>query len=167
VHKYFLSSLVFLLLACKPNTSTVDLDPFMVDVSEFKMDTTVLQNSDKVQILGCSNKTTKDQKIDFYNLVVVKSLATGDTINILAVNYFPVNLDNPEIMFTKENALASLVFRYIETGPDVKNLKLTPKKITKVLYDTEFIQYNSRHLPTITGYLGNYYYTETKNITKP
>ncbi|MNU85183.1 hypothetical protein D3C71_749210 [compost metagenome] len=131
----------------------------MVNVSEFKIDTTALKDGEKVEIIGSSGNLTKKHHIDFYSLVVVKSLETGDTVNVLVTNFFMADLDNPQINFISNTSTAGMLLENVESSEDIDNKninKLSPKKFKKVFYDTEYIGVNTREYPAITGNFGYY-----------
>ena len=137
----------------------------MFDISEFKIDNDILKDGDRVEILGSSGNLTEEHTIDFYSLVVVKSLETGDTVNVLVTNYFMSDLNDPETVFMSNSSVAGkLMERTFDAekleGQDINNLKA--KSFKKVFYDREYIQVDVRNYPSITGTLGDYFVEETK-----
>lgn len=156
--KKILSLLPFLLLlACNSDTSR--LDKYMVAISEFKIDPEILQDGDYVEILGSSGNLREDDKIDFYNLVVVRSERTGDTVNVLLTNYFMADLNNPRTRFLSNT---STIGKLIEKASSLKDIEgkqlenIKPKTFKKVFYDSEYIQVDVRDIPAITGNLGDF-----------
>src|SRR5690606_11917640 len=98
-------------------------------------------------------------EIDFYNLVVVRSEKTGDTINVLVTNFFQADLNNPYTRFISNTSVFGKILERNSdaeqlNGTNIKDLK--PKSYNKVFYDTEFIQSDVRKYPSITGNLGDY-----------
>lgn len=145
------------LYSCK--SAPKDLEEFMVDISEFKINDSILKDGDYVKILGSSGNLTKDHEIDFYNLVVVKSEETGDTINVLVTNFYQVNLNNPRTRFISNSSLMGKLVENASNyeqldGTNIKDLK--SKSYDKVFYDREYIQVDVREYPSITGNLGDY-----------
>ena len=138
-----------------------NIENLMVDISEFKINDSILKDGDRVQILGSSGSLTKEHKIDFYNLVVVKSLETGDTVNVLLTNYFMADLNDPETIFITNSSVMGLAIESLDSP--VNTVISKAKKYKKVLYDTEFIEIDVRGYPSITGNLGDYVITESKN----
>jgi hypothetical protein len=133
------------------------LNKFMVDVSEFTIDNSLLKDGDYVQILGSSGNLTREDPINFYNLVVVVSEQTGDTINVLVTNYYMADLNNKRTRFiSNSSVIGKLTERATEAdkldGINVKDLKA--KAFEKVFYDSEYIQLDVRRFPAVTGTLG-------------
>jgi len=146
-----------LLLGCKEDP--INLEPYLVDVSEFHINNELLKDGDYVKVLGCSGNVTVDHEINFYNLVVVRSEKTGDTINVLVTNFFDSDLNNPRTRFISNS---SDIGKLVEIGSEIKEMKgfkiqnLKAKSFSKVLYDTEYIQEDVRRFPAVTGNLGDY-----------
>lgn len=138
-------------------TGPKDLSKFMVDVSEFKINDTILKDGEEVEILGSSGNLTKEHAIDFYNLVVVRSLETGDTVNVLVTSFFQADLNDPKTKFLSNS---SLVGKVMENSRDLNKLDnvqdLKAKKYSKVFYDAEYIMVDVRKYPAITGSLGDF-----------
>ena len=141
------------------NNKPMNINEFMVDISEFKIDNTILKDGDYVEVLGSSGNLTEEHNIDFYNLVVVRSEETGDTVNVLVTNFYQSNLNNPRTRFISNS---SLIGKLLESNGDPKkndgiNIKdIKPKSYKKVFYDREYIQVDVRKYPSITGNLGDY-----------
>src|SRR5690606_31674181 len=128
-----------LLLSCK--NKPTNLDSFMVNLSEFQINDTILKDGDRVRILGSSGNLTEEHEIDFYNLVVVRSEKTGDTINVLVTNFFQADLNNPYTRFISNTSVFGKILERNSdaeqlNGTNIKDLK--PKSYNKVFYDTEF-----------------------------
>lgn len=148
---------LFALFAC--NTGPKDLEPFMVDVSEFKIDNSVLKDGAEVEILGASGNLSPEHEIDFYILYVVKSMETGDTINVLATTFYRTDLNPSQANFVSNSSVMGKLLEHNDAseklqGTNIKDLKA--KKFKKVFYDTEFIDLDVRKFPAVTGSLGNY-----------
>lgn len=147
------------LFCCNGPETEKDLSPFMVDVKQFKLDTTALKDGEKVQILGASGNLTEEQQIDFYNLVVVRSLESGDTVNVLVTNFFQPT-SNPETKFLSNTSEIGKAFENLDDLKDGTNIRKMPsKKFREVFYDTEFIELDVRKYPAITGNLGDFMIT--------
>lgn len=149
--------LICSLYSCKSGPK--NLDEFMVDISEFKINDSILRDGDYVEILGSSGNLTKEHEIDFYNLVVVRSEKTGDTINVLVTNFYQSDLNNPRTRFISNSSIMGKLVENVENTEklDGKNIKdLKSKSYNKVFYDSEFIQVDIRKYPAITGNLGDY-----------
>lgn len=137
----------------------VDLDEFMVDISEFNINDTILKDGDYVEILGSSGNLTRNHEIDFYNLVVVKSEQTGDTINVLVTNFYQADLNKPRTRFISN---LSLMGKLVESASNSEQLEgsnirdIKAKSYNKVFYDSEYIQIDVRKYQSITGNLGDY-----------
>lgn len=137
----------------------MDLDKFMVDISEFSINDTILKDGDYVEILGSSGNLTREHEIDFYNLVVVRSEETGNTINVLVTNFYQADLNNPRTRFISNSSLMGKLIENASNseqldGTNIKDLK--SKSYSKVFYDSEYIQVDVRNYPAITGNLGDY-----------
>lgn len=145
------------LYACNPGPK--NLDGFMVNVSEFRIDNKILKDGDYVEVIGSSGNLTKEHEIDFYNLVVVRSVETGDTINVLVTNFYQSDLNDPKTRFISNT---SLIGKVVERGSEAESLKdrnineLKSKSYRKVFYDSEYIRADVRKYPAITGNLGDY-----------
>ena len=151
--KYIISIVITaFLISCGENKP--DIEQYMVDISEFKIDTTYLKDGEKVKVIGASNKLTEDDKIDFYTLVVVQSLKTGKKINVLTTSYFFADQKNTVLTYMSNRSKNGLIMENMDNlgGKNINDLK--PKKFTKVFYDTEFIQTDVRGLPTVIGNIG-------------
>lgn len=157
--KILFALLVTTILIASCNNEPKNLDEFMVDISEFQIDTTVLKDGDYVRILGSSGNLTEEHSIDFYTLIVVQSLESGDTINVLMTNFYQTDLNDTETRFMSNS---SMMGRIVERNnhPDVfdgKKLEdVSPLKYDKVFYDQEYIQVDVRNYPAITGNLGDW-----------
>jgi hypothetical protein len=152
-----LSAIILFLASC--SSGPEDLEPFMVDAGEFNIDQHALKNGEKVRILGASGNLTKEHKIDFYNLVVVQSIETGDTVNVLVTTFFDANHDNPEVVFISNTSIAGKLFENPEDLERVEGKKadeIEALKFDKVFYDSEFIQVDVRKYPAVTGLLGDF-----------
>lgn len=146
---------VAVLAAC--SNSPKNLEEFMVPISEFTIDNSLLKDGDFVEILGASGNLTSEHTHDFYNLIVVRSERTGDTINVLSTSFFMLNESNPRTQFISNS---STIGKMMENSSEVKESKdfdaktLKAKKFNRVLVDTEFIQIDVRKYPAVTGVLG-------------
>lgn len=153
---FFISLLTGGLFGCTDSEREKDLSPFMVDVKQFKLDTAALKDGENVEILGASGNLTEEQQVDFYNLVVVRSLESGDTVNVLVTNFFQPTSD-PKTKFLSNTSLIGKAFENsddLKDGTDIR--KMPSKKFSKVFYDTEFIEMDVRKYPAIPGNLGNF-----------
>lgn len=148
---FFLLTTLFLLQSCG---SDKNLDQYLVDVSKFNMDETALKDGEKVRIIGASGNLTNDDEMNFYNLIVVESLETGNVVNVLMVNYIFVDENNRDLNFISfETEMGKLMGA---TGNDGtvkgKNIDdLEIPKFDKVLYDTEYLTEDLYGNPTIIG----------------
>ena len=136
-----------------------DLDEFMVDVSAFNMNDSILKDGDYVEILGSSGNLTENHEIDFYNLVVVRCEETGDTVNVLVTTFYQADLNSPRTRFISNSSLMGKLIENTENaeeldGTNINDLK--PRSFRKVFYDREYIQVDVTKYPTITGTLGDY-----------
>jgi hypothetical protein len=145
----------FLVVGCTSREEY--LNQFMVDVSEFTIDNSLLEDGDYVQILGSSGNLTPDDPINFYNLIVVISERTGDTINLLVTNYYMADLNNRRTRFISNS---SVIGKIAESATEIDKLEginvkdLKAKTFKKVFYDSEYIQVDVRRFPAVTGTLG-------------
>lgn len=156
--KYLISPIFFALIltACGPK----NLDEFMVDTSQFHLKPSALKDGEKVEILGASGNLTREHTIDFYNLVVVRSLETGDTVNVLVTSYFkPEKNDKIQTFLSNNTVMGKVIERQNDEGkPNNQNVHtMKAKRFKKVLYDTEFISVDVRKYPAVTGTLGHMY----------
>lgn len=156
--KYFIIlAIIGFLLGC--DTKPKDLKEFMVDITEFNINNEILEDGDYVHILGSSGNLTKDHEIDFYNLVVVKSDKTGDTINVLVTTFFQSDINNPRTNFISNSSDIGKVFEQLANGEfneDQNVNDIEAKTFDKVFYDSEYIQVDVRKFPAVTGGLGDY-----------
>lgn len=141
------------------NSGQKDLDKFMVDISEFNINDTILKDGDYVEILGSSGNLTREHEIDFYNLIVVRSEDTGDTVNVLVTNFYQSDLNNPRTRFISNSSISGKLLENVENfseldGVNIKDIK--SKKYKNIFYDSEYIQVDVRKYPSITGNLGDY-----------
>jgi len=137
----------------------IDLEPYMVSPSQFKMDPYILKDGDEVEIIGKSDKVSLEHKIDFYNLVVVRSIKTGDTINVLATTFIHPGKNGNYMKFISPESSFGLILEAQSNNNDLdgKNLKnMKAKKFNKVLYDKEFISANVQRYPSIIGLIGDF-----------
>lgn len=137
----------------------------MVDVSEFTIDTSILRDGDHVKILGASGNLTSEHEMDFYNLVVVQSKETGDTVNVLVTSSFVLTSKNQHTKFISNQGEIGKVLNLVSRSENLNNLNikdLKEIKYNKVLYDTEYIQVDVRKYPAITGSLGDFIITNSK-----
>lgn len=148
----------FILFSCGDSKN---LDESLVDISNFKMDDAALEDGEDVRIIGASGNLTSDDKMEFYNLIVVESMKTGKTVNVLMPTYMLVDEYNREVQFysfktTMGRLLGSTGANGLDKNMEKKaNIKdIQPPKFDKVLYDREFIQTNVYGNPTIIGTLG-------------
>lgn len=166
----FLFSVLIVLLCCQCDNSPRNLDEFMVDVSRFDVKDSLLDDFDYVEILGLSGNLTQEHKIDFYNLVVVRSMDTGDTINVLVTNFYKGELMGRTTRFVSNNSTIGKLFESTEEFKKNENFHLEdlePKRYEKVFYDTEFIQVDVFDYPTIIGTLANWQVDgDLKNLEK-
>lgn len=154
--------IIILLNNCKSEPKS--LEDFMVDISEFKINNSILKDGDSVEIIGSTGNLTIKHKIDFYNLIVVRSIKTGDTINVLVTNFFETDLNNPITRFLSNSTDIGKIYENIENskslgGKKIKNLR--SKSYKKVFYDSEFIQTDVRKYPATTGNLADFKISET------
>jgi len=157
-----------LLFSC--GSDEKDLDQYLVDISKFNMDENALKDGEKVRILGASGNLTNDDKMDFYNLIVVESLETGEEVNVLMINYIHTGEGPQTLDFisydTPMGKLAAM--DPAEVPKNIKVSEIELKKHQKVLYDTEYIQADVYDNPTIIGGLGivSHYQTDPQNLEK-
>lgn len=151
----------FILLAfyflCSCETGPRNLDEFLVDTSDFDIDTSVLKNGQYVKILGSSGNLTRDHEMDFYNLIVVRSEETGDTINVLTTTYYQVDLNDSRTRFLSNSSGIGKLIENAQNSESLEGINIKDlESITydKVLYDTEFIQVDVLKYPAVTGNLG-------------
>lgn len=155
--KYFLAIIIgtTLLFACSENSK--NLDEMLVDTSRFIINDSILKNGDYVEILGATDKLSNEDKFEFYNLIVVRSERTGDTVNILTTKYFVVEPNNPRTQFISGSSLMGKLFdnaSNLKVGESIHPDSIQTKKFDKVLFDTEFIQVDVYNYPSIIGNLG-------------
>lgn len=145
----------------------IDLETSMVSLDGFKMDPYILKDGEEIEIIGKSDKITPEHKIDFYNLVVVRSLETGDTINVLATTFIHPGQNGAHVKYISTESTHGLI---LEAQSDKKDLNdgnindLKAKRFNKVFYDKDFIQEDVRRFPTIIGIIGDY--TIINNVEK-
>lgn len=166
MNRLFLVSIIAGIIVSCNNASKYN--HFLVDISEFTINDSILKDGDSVQILGSSGNLSENDKdkMDFYNLVVVKSLKTGDTVNVLVTNYFMADLNNPITQFISNTSQTGMAVDNILNqalkgkAEDIKIEDIKLRKFDKVFYDKEYIQVDVRNFPAITGNLGFCTYEE-------
>ncbi len=138
---------------------TRDLRNLMVDVSEFRIEKNVLKDGEHVEIIGLTGNLTGKEKFDFYNLAVVRSEETGDTINVLLTTFYNMDLNGKHTQFISNNSPMGLLLDNHGNPEKIKNTNikdLKPKTFEQVFYDTEYISEDVRKYPAITGNFGNF-----------
>lgn len=162
--KYLFSLSLVVLFGCKSGPK--NLNDLMVDITEFQIDNSILEDGDYVRILGCSGNLTREHEIDFYNLIVVVSERTGDTLNVLVTNYYQVDENDPNTRFISNSSLVGKLLEGISDNGsiDVDNVNdLKSKSFDKVLYDSEYIQIDVRNYTAVTGNLGDFIIEDNKD----
>lgn len=137
----------------------INLEEHMVSPNGFKMDPYILKDGAEIEIIGKSDKITPEHKIDFYNLVVVRSLETGDTVNVLATTFINQGQNGAYMKFISTESTHGLILEAQSDKKDLKNKNLNdlkPKRFNKVFYDKEFLPADVRRFPTIIGIIGDY-----------
>lgn len=156
--------LTFLMLSCENGAE--DLSDSLVDISEFKIDTSALKDGDYVQILGLSGNLTQEHKHNFYNLIPVVSERTGDTVNVLMTTFFHKTSSRRTRFMSNSTGMGKLM----ESAFDDKHLKgknintMKAKRFSKVLWDKEFIEIDVRRFPAVTGTLGEFTFDESSDL---
>ena len=159
MNRYIIVGIIFFALLSSCSSKSENLDNYLVDISEFNIQNDILKDGDYVEILGSTDKVTKDDQQNFYNLVVVKCEETGDTVNVLVTSFFQSDLNNPRTRFISNSSVVGKIF---ERSGDLEKLngddlrELEPKSFDKVFYDHDFIQVDVRQYPSIAGTLGDY-----------
>lgn len=140
-----------------------NLNDFMVDIDKFQLNDTVLVDGETVEILGMSGNIPVGTDIDFYNLVVVRSLENGDTVNVLCSSDFIIiggvrrmKFQGENSDFTKllNNALNNEDFRELESSGEIDTNTLINYSFDRVMWDTEYIQTDVMQYQSIIGSLG-------------
>jgi hypothetical protein len=137
----------------------INLEEHMVSPNGFKMDPYILQDGAEIEIIGMSDKITPEHKIDFYNLVVVRSVETGDTINVFATIYVHPNQHRKNMKFISTESPSGLILEAQSDKKDLNNINmndLKPKRFNKVFYDKDFLPADLKRYPTIIGIIGDY-----------
>lgn len=137
----------------------IDLKEHMVSLNGFKMDPYILQDGAEIEIIGMSDKITPEHKIDFYNLVVVRSLETGDTVNVLATTFINQGQNGAYMKFISTESAHGLILEAQSDKKDLNNINmndLKPKRFNKVFYDKDFLHADLKRYPTIIGIIGDY-----------
>lgn len=140
-----------------------NIEDFMVDIDKFQLNDTVLVDGETVEILGMSGNIPTGVEIDFYNLVVVRSLENGDTVNVLCTADFEIiggvrrmkfHGENSEITKVLMNALKNEDFRELVPGQEIDTNTFKNYSFGRVMWDTEYIQIDVMQYPSIIGSLG-------------
>lgn len=137
-----------------------DLNKYLVDASEFHVEQDKLHSGDSLEILGASGTITNEDKIDAYILYVVRSLRTGETLNILSTDYIMIRDQSEIIRFISDTDDAGKIAAYATHGkelPEGKIDEIEPLRFDKVFYDTDWIHENVRKYPAVIGQLAQYY----------
>ncbi len=161
----FLTLISFWFSSCSTKKSK-DLTPFLVNVSEFSIDTSALIDGTEIEVLGASNKLNNSQKYSFYNLIVVRNIKTDQVVNILCANTNKLISSKKNRFFVSSSSLAGKIFDHekkLTKKTKMNVLDLKNIKFDKVFYDTEFIIENVRDNPTVIGNLLDYYSVNKQN----
>jgi hypothetical protein len=153
---YSIGILYLILTSCG---GPIDLEQHMVSPNGFKMDPYILQDGAEIEIIGKSDKITPEHKIDFYNLVVVRSIETGDTINVLATTFIHQGQNGAYMKFISTESAHGKILEAQSDQKDLNNINmndLKPKRFNKVFYDKDFLPADLKRYPTIIGIIGDY-----------
>lgn len=149
----FIFSIIFFTFYSCSNEKHRD-DTHLVDISKFKIDTTVLHDGDSVKVLCASLKLFPTDTISYYVHTVVVSLKTGDTVNVLAsgsINITEENRITEFYSFNNKFALAMQSMNDIKTGKN--SIIPKEKKYKKVHSDPQYIALKTSHFPSVRGML--------------
>lgn len=150
---FIFSIIFFTFYSCSDNEKNRN-GAFLVDVSKFKIDTTMLHDGDSVKVLCASLKLFPTDTISYYVHTVVVSLKTGDTVNVLAsgsINITEENRITEFYSFNNKFALAMQSMNDIKTGEN--SIIPKEKKYKKVHSDPQFIALKTSHFPSVIGML--------------
>lgn len=150
--KFAIAALTLLICACGHKYE-------FWDISKFTIDNEALAEYEKVQILYSSQGPYHDEDaLPFYTHLLVVSLATGDTVNILTPTSHELSLDQKDQIFhfLKQDNVATKLIQMnadeINNVKDINDLANQPAQIiTKVSRDPKFDFLADNNYPSIIG----------------
>ena len=159
----FMAFMSILFYSCEENVQqAVTEEPskqnFFVDVSECTLVDSLLKDGDVLEILASSGNISSSTKMDFYLLFLVKSLRTGDTLNVLSTNFYKARIDDPQVNFvSQDNVMGKIIgnIDQINENESTPIAELKEKNFDKVYYDTDYIQVDVRKYPAVIGSIGD------------
>lgn len=155
--KFLVSLISFTLLLSNCN----DEKNTFWDITKFKIDESALVDSEEIKILYASNGPEQNKdKLFFYHVVVV-SVKTGDTINILSTinNNFKESDQYKVYNFLNQNNFDSIENKFDSAQISHSSLldnSLKTSTISKVVRDTNFDNIADNSYPTIIGFIGTF-----------
>ncbi len=123
----------------------------LLDLKEFNVSETALKDGEEIEIL-CSSENPENGEEEYYIHMIVKSLESNDTVNLLFkgardvsypkyTNYLSPKNDFYKIMVNQGN---------IKDGDNVKNLKV--KNYSQVYSNPEYITLDWKKYPSTIGF---------------
>lgn len=142
-------------------SSQYNPEDHLIELSKFELQSDILLDGDEVEIIGASGNLTQETHGSFYNLVVVKSVKSGDTINVLMSSWAMLSTSNPYTQFVSVESTAGKLLdsKFRDELVKQKNVKIDEiqvKSFDFVFLDEEFIQIDVTRFPCIIGNLGRY-----------
>lgn len=151
----FFISLTFLLTNCNEEKNT------FWDITKFKIVEGALANYEELKILYASNGPEQTSEDLFYYHIIVVSVKTDDTINILSTvnNDFKESDQFKVYNFLNQNNFDSIENKFDSTEISQSSLldnSLKISRICKVVRDTNFDNITDNNYPTIIGFIGTF-----------
>jgi len=137
------------------------------EISKFNLEEDALIDNEEIQLIYSSRGPYKNKKIKFYTHLIVVSIRTGDTVNILTpvLNSFSdienngiynfINKDNSVFKMAQLNSDEAKEIKHVDEINNFKN-----DKIKIVARDPNFDYIADNSYPTIIGMIGIVTYTK-------
>ena len=131
------------------------------DVSNFHLTEDALSDNEAIQILHASHGPAYERIPDYYHHLVVRSLESGDTINILTTrdNGFNKSDVHKTFYFLSAASLAKNLFQMepmqLDNITEHKQIQVFQlKRLQKVIHNPEAEMLTSNDYPTVFGMVG-------------
>ena len=120
-------------------------------LSKFNMDNTALNNNEEIKLLYSSRSKDYNQDKEYYIHLVVVSVSTGDTVNILTLsdNGFGKDAGSKTFNYIDGNSVAGKAMTEVLGDGESSDVKLT-----KVIRDPNFDIIADNDYPTVIGMVG-------------
>lgn len=131
------------------------------DISKFNIVESALKDNEEIKILYTTRGPGNNEDLEYYIHLIAVSQKTGDTVNILTPVDNGLTMDDQDKVFNyfdQNNPATKMMFMNPENLKDIEKIreaqKSVPKKITKVVRDTQFDMIADNNYPTVIGAIG-------------